>query len=181
MTATQGLTPNLNDTSASLKQAYDRQQPRKDLTTFLSPFFGIPSIDDSKSNFHVTATYLGDPTDETFNALAEWASNLSTQVGEGKCIKMSVTGTAKFGPKEDIPVLLVQFEDERVKAICDEFHSRYGRCAPGMPGKLERPNYHITCKGHPELAGLPIGTVFTIKHAGAKRLGPNDPFWKCDL
>ncbi len=167
----------LEDQRVKARDGYNAQGTdgcRKDVTILLKPLFGISSIDsDATAHFHVTASYLGDATDETFSAIAE----LSLRVPTSSAITMKVTGTAMFGPKANIPVLLVGFEDGLHQKVFDEFHRSHGVCEPGMPRKLDTPNYHINCKGSESLSKLPVGTKFVIKSISAKRLGPVDPFW----
>ena len=129
---------------------------------------------------HVTATYFGLPNARQFAHLLETCAGLADQ----KNIHVTVTGHDFFGPDNDIPVALVEFNNEIVRDALHQLHSDAGVPAPGMPW-MPVPNFHCSFKGFGDIdsvkAVLPVGSRIPVKGIMAKRLGKADPFLLSDM
>jgi len=141
---------------------------RKDVTVQFNLLFG-------EHRKHATITYFGDITDEhvpVFDALFDFMDEL-----RGQSVEFIVTGRDNFGPKHDIPVLLVDFVDPKIKDLCVTFHQRFGVPEPGFEKKLNVPSYHSSIKDESKLLDTPVGTKIIATAVSVKRLGPIDPFY----
>ena len=95
---------------------------------------------------------------------------------------MTVRGYDTFGPKADIPVLLVKLDDLNSQQCLLSFHQAYGQTEPGMSSFLPESNFHISLKFADQAAfrQLPVGTKLTAKRICMKRLGNVPEFYVKD-
>lgn len=149
---------------AAYNKNLDEIGGRKDVTVRLHIVPDAPVVDTSSHGLHMTLTYLGDPTGpETFEGVASLIPTLPNTP-----FRLRVKEHALFGPNNDIPVALLEFEHAGFLSL----HREYGIAEPGMPSKIDTPNYHVTTKG----VDLPVGTMLTGDKFEVKRLGRADPF-----
>jgi hypothetical protein len=136
---------------------------RKDVTTCLEF-----SLGDTGVKAHMTISYLGD---EQTNPNFHLALSSFVEMAESyQASEVTVVGYAKFGPKGDIPVLLVEVAN--VQPLLN-FHQSFGQIEPGMTEFLPIPNFHISLKfaDQAPFRNMPIGTKLFPEKICLKRLG----------
>jgi len=154
---------------ALLYQESAKTATRKDITIRFKLKFG-------KKFKHVTITYLGDvESDNVFAATKEFM-DFFADYGQ---INFIVRGHDMFGPptNKTIRVLLLDFEDQAIKAKVVAFHEERGVAEPGFGVKFDEPNFHCSVNDEPELFDTAVGTVLEAENVDAKIVGPVDPFY----
>lgn len=127
---------------------------------------------------HTTITYLGDQCPPQGERIGKWLNEFK-DLPIDEAIEVRVIRHDKFGPNQDIPVLVVDFLDQRIKQLFIEYHHAYGVVSPGMTSFIDPPNFHISLQ-YDDLKpfrDLEIGTILTATSIGIKRLGNCEPFY----
>ena len=158
---------------------HNKLSTRQDVTVGISVTFKNNEGTDVEA--HMTITYLGNVASDIYEpheqALIEFQSiarTLKSSTGH----KLTVIRHDKFGPKSDIPVLLVK-PDEQAEKLFINFHQKYGQCEPNMSSKLIVPIFHVSLKFN-DLAfarDLSVGTEIEFHSMFMKRLGNCPPFF----
>jgi hypothetical protein len=136
---------------------------RKDVTTCLEFSLGETNV-----KTHMTISYLGDEqTNPNFHSAL---SSFVDMAENYKGTEVTVVGHSNFGPKNDIPVLLVEVVN--VDPLL-EFHQSFGQTEPNMTEFLPVPNFHISLKfaDQAPFREMAVGTKLTAKKICLKRLG----------
>jgi hypothetical protein len=123
---------------------------------------------------HCTITFLG-PLDE--KTAKTRFTELEGFFSEKKSVNFSVTGEDNFGPKNDIPVFLMELHDKELEGKLIKFHQTNGKEDHGF--KNDVPVWHISKRN--VKAQLSIGDQLTAHSVDIKQLGPFDPVHKLSL
>jgi hypothetical protein len=132
--------------STSLSAAYkadladNHASEHKGVTVGMTAIFDNPAMQYHCKKYHVIITYLGEePSDAAFQAADELMSAASAQgplIAKPYALEM-------FGRDENIPVIVVRFQDPLVTDMFTAFHAVWGVCPPGMAAKLDEPTFYI--------------------------------------
>lgn len=124
---------------------------------------------------HVTITFLGVADDEM---LLQIQQNIVDQSWSGP-VSFTVVGYDNFGPKADIPVVLVHPDNGSVKQMLIHLHAAYGK--PDYGFYPEVPNFHVSARTLSDNISLQIGDIFLATKIDIKQLGPHDPCFSISL
>lgn len=140
---------------------------RGDVTTCLE--FSLEGV-----KAHMTISYLNDKDNNpNFFLALESFVKLS---GTFPQTEVTVIGYDNFGPRKNIPVLLVEVKD--VNPLLT-FHNSFGQTEPGMNKFFTQPSFHISLKFNDQarFRNLPLGTKLTPTKICMKRLGNVPEFY----
>jgi len=137
--------------------------------------YGVDLGAESKSvKAHMTIAYLNDPehNSDFYSALDAYVK----LTNEYELPVVTVVGYDMFGPKHNVPVLLVEVSDP-LPLIA--FYLAWGQKEPGMDVFLSRPTFHISLKfaDQAPFRDLPVGTQLTPNRMCIKRLGDVPDFY----
>jgi 2'-5' RNA ligase len=117
---------------------------------------------------------LGEVKDDQLETIQQDLSELANSIFP---LDIEFGEQEMFGPKNDIPVLLVGIKDENKKNILDDFYRKHGKPEYGI--ERETQNFHVTVKGIVDevgsLSNARLTTIFL------KPLGPYDPIWQMKI